>query len=394
MRNADDSHPSGWMLYQTYTARCRRSDAHRVLTGVGHRRQSGRALPSTEGNGFTRFVCEACRDGESRWSPWRSRDRDNPSIELGTAVLQDISCHPCCKHPGVPVGLRGDEPTGFALGIGPSHEALIRGCLRPVLRPPGRSTEGVGASASHRLFRGEDSTSRATMDRPQRLPDDAAWPTKCGFCLSALCPRLLRIAVSVRWNGFLWMAQLRARNARYPEMQRRPLQRGAQPRIPSPACRLASTTRRAGASLCLQQRVRSAVYAGNANYQRIMDIGGLRGRQRRAIVGIERVGHRQAACPVDAGRHPDICAQRSFPVGSESHNAKPQCAHHGTSFLVGYWPYSFGKVPSPSAKNLLQMLVPYFLQHTDEGPRPVCVSDVYESSSGPFFATERHRRTS
>ena len=53
--------------------------------------------------------------------------RETSRIELGTAVLQTYPCHPLLQANRVASVVDAMGRAGFTLGIGPSHEPLIRG---------------------------------------------------------------------------------------------------------------------------------------------------------------------------------------------------------------------------------------------------------------------------
>jgi alkanesulfonate monooxygenase SsuD/methylene tetrahydromethanopterin reductase-like flavin-dependent oxidoreductase (luciferase family) len=61
--------------------------------------------------------------------------RETARIELGTAVLQTYPCHPLLQANRAASVVDAMGRAGFTLGIGPSHEPLIRGRARAVLRP-------------------------------------------------------------------------------------------------------------------------------------------------------------------------------------------------------------------------------------------------------------------
>src|SRR5688500_8286450 len=67
----------------------------------------------------------------------RATDR----IELGTAVLQTYRCHPLLQANRISSAVDAMGRPGFTLGIGPSHEPLIRGIFGLSYDHPGRSTE-------------------------------------------------------------------------------------------------------------------------------------------------------------------------------------------------------------------------------------------------------------
>src|SRR4029077_6421340 len=67
--------------------------------------------------------------------------RETTSIELGTAVLQTYPCHPLLQANRAASVVADMDRAGFPLGIGPSHEPLIRGVFGMSYDHPGRSTE-------------------------------------------------------------------------------------------------------------------------------------------------------------------------------------------------------------------------------------------------------------
>src|SRR4051812_35366870 len=67
--------------------------------------------------------------------------RETSRIELGTAVLQTYPCHPLLQANRVASVVDAMRRPGFTLGIGPSHEPLIRDVFGLSYDHPGRSTE-------------------------------------------------------------------------------------------------------------------------------------------------------------------------------------------------------------------------------------------------------------
>src|SRR5689334_12695791 len=67
--------------------------------------------------------------------------RETSTIELGTAVLQTYPCHPLLQANRIASVTDAMNRPGFTLGIGPSHEPLIRGTYGLSYDHPGRSTE-------------------------------------------------------------------------------------------------------------------------------------------------------------------------------------------------------------------------------------------------------------
>ena len=67
--------------------------------------------------------------------------RATTSIELGTAVLQTYPCHPLLQANRAAAAAEAMGRPGFTLGIGPSHETLVRGVYGLSYDNPGASTD-------------------------------------------------------------------------------------------------------------------------------------------------------------------------------------------------------------------------------------------------------------
>ena len=81
--------------------------------------------------------------------------RKTTTIELGTAVLQTYPCHPLLQARRIAAVVDAMGRPGFTVGIGPSHEPLIRGVFGLSYDHPGRSTEEY-LQILTTLLRGED----------------------------------------------------------------------------------------------------------------------------------------------------------------------------------------------------------------------------------------------
>jgi F420-dependent oxidoreductase-like protein len=237
--------------------------------------------------------------------------RETSKIELGTAVLQTYPCHPLLQANRVASVVDAMRRPGFTLGIGPSHEPLIRGVFGLSYDHPGRSTEEYVRILTGAL-RGE------TVDF-----DGADWSAHSGgrtaplaqpvsVLVSALGPRLLRVAGELADGTVLWMAPPRA------------IETHIAPRV----CAAASGANRppprivAGLPVAVhddEAEARSAaaassvMYAGMAAYRRILELGGASAPADAAIVGNERSVRAQLQGLLDAGAS-DIWAA-VFPVG-------------------------------------------------------------------------------
>lgn len=265
-----------------------------------------------EAEGFTALWYASVVAGDPL-VPMAIAGRATTRIELGTAVLQTYPCHPLFQANRVASAVAGMGRPGFTLGLGPSHEPLVRGVYGLSYDHPGRNTEEYLRIVTA-VLRGDDidvdgedwtahSTGRAAVpDHPVPV------------LLSALGPRLLRVAGEVADGTILWMAPVRA------------IEQHVVPKVHAAAAGAGRPTPRVVAGLPVavhddESEARSAaaatstMYAGMANYQRILDIGGAATPADAAIVGNEASVRRQLEALLDAGAT-DIWAA-VFPVGDD-----------------------------------------------------------------------------
>ncbi len=239
--------------------------------------------------------------------------RETSRIELGTAVLQTYPCHPLLQvNRGVSVVNAMGRP-GFTLGIGPSHEPLIRGVFGLSYDHAGRNTEEyvrilVGVLRGEIVdFVGEDwvaHTSGRAITPAHPVP----------VLVSALGPRLLRVAGELADGTVLWMAPPRAIESHVvPKIHAAARAAGrGEPRIVAGLPVAVHDDEAEARSSAVEA---SAMYAGMANYQRILDIGGVISPADAAIVGGEQSVRAQLQSLLDAGAT-DIWAA-VFPVGGD-----------------------------------------------------------------------------
>jgi F420-dependent oxidoreductase-like protein len=183
---------------------------------------------------------------------------------------------------------------------------------------PGRSTEEYIRILTG-LLRG-DAVDVDGQDWTVHSTGRMAAPTQpVPVLLSALGPRLLRIAGEVADGTILWMAPPKAI-----ETHVAPRIRGAAAEAGRPAPRIV-----AGLPIAVHDdegEARSSaadssrVYAGMSNYQRILDIGGAAGPAEAAIVGNEKSVTNQLQGLLDAGAT-DIWAA-VFAVGADREQRK------------------------------------------------------------------------
>lgn len=239
--------------------------------------------------------------------------RETSTIELGTAVLQTSPCHPLLQANRVSSVVDAMGRPGFTLGIGPSHEPVIRGAFGMSYDHPGRSTDEY-LQILTALLRGEnvdfDGSDWSAHTAGRAVPP----PHPVPVLVSALGPRLLRVAGEHADGTVLWMAPARAI-----ETHVAPKLHAAAAAAGRPAPRIVAglpvavhddiSEARAAASAS------SSMYAQMENYTRILEIGGAGTPADAAIVGNESSVASQLQSLLDAGAT-DIWAA-VFPVGDD-----------------------------------------------------------------------------
>jgi F420-dependent oxidoreductase-like protein len=238
--------------------------------------------------------------------------RGTSRIEIGTAVLQTYPCHPFLQANRAASVVAAMDRPGLTLGIGPSHESLIRGLYGLSYDHPGRSTAEY-VDILTRLLRGDtvdfdgtDWSAHGSISTPLGHP--------IPVLVSALSPRLLRVAGGVADGTITYMASPKVIESRVS-----PLLHDAAKQAARPAPRLV-----AGLPVAVHDDLdaaRSAYLAGPGqyatmpNYRRIVAAGGHNSPAEVAIVGNEAAVTKQLQAAVDAGAD-DIWAG-IFPVGND-----------------------------------------------------------------------------
>jgi F420-dependent oxidoreductase-like protein len=239
--------------------------------------------------------------------------RQTTTIELGTAVLQTYPCHPLLQAKRIASVTDAMGRPGFTLGIGPSHEPLIRDVYGLSYDHPGRSTEEYLQILAS-LLRGEDvdldGHDWSTHTQGRGVQPKQSVPV----LVAALGPRLLRVAGELADGVVLWMAPPRA------------IATHVVPKLHAAASAAGRPTPRVVAGLPVAVHddegearaaaaATSTMYSGMANYQRILDIGGAADPAGAAIIGDEASVRAQLQALIDAGAT-DIWAA-VFPVGDD-----------------------------------------------------------------------------
>src|SRR4051812_49064114 len=239
--------------------------------------------------------------------------RETARIELGTAILQTYPCHPLLQANRAASVVDAMGRSGFTLGIGPSHEPLIRGVFGLSYDHPGRSTEEYLRILAP-LLRGEQVDLDGEDWTAHTQGRAVAPPHPVPVLVSALGPRLLRVAGELADGTVLWMAPPKA------------IETHVVPKVNAAAAAAGRPTPRIVAGLPVavhddEAEARSAAvtystaYAGMANYQRILEIGEKAAPADAAIVGDEKAVTAQLQALLDAGAT-DIWAA-VFPVGED-----------------------------------------------------------------------------
>jgi F420-dependent oxidoreductase-like protein len=239
--------------------------------------------------------------------------RATKTLELGTAVLQTYTCHPVLQAGRAASVVAAMGRSGFTLGIGPSHQSPIEGAYGMSYQHPGRHTEEY-VKVIGPLLRGDavgfDGDDYRVHWGGLGAPPAAPIP----LLVSALAPRLLRVAGELADGTILWMANARA------------VERHVVPKIEAAARAAGRPQPRIVAGLPVAvhddvdeaRRVAAEQFAGYGvlpNYRRILDAGAAAGPADAAIVGDEASVTAQIGALFDAGAT-DVWAAM-FAVGAD-----------------------------------------------------------------------------
>ena len=264
-----------------------------------------------EADGFTSLWFASAVFGDPL-VPMAIAGRATSTIELGTSVLQTYTCHPVLQANRAVATAAAMERPGFTLGIGPSHHVVIEGVY-------GLSYTGVGAHTEEYvdvvapLLRGEGVNHEGEHFQVN-IPAVNPPPQPVNLMVSALAPRLLRIAGESTGGTILWMA-----NGRSIETHVAPKINAAAKAAGRPAPRIVAGLPVAVHDDVSEAREKAAKDFANygvlPNYRRILDIGGAEGPADAAIVGDEASVMAQIQAVFDAGAT-DLWAA-PFPVGDD-----------------------------------------------------------------------------
>ena len=240
--------------------------------------------------------------------------RATTKIELGTSVLQTYTTHPvlmATRARAVADAIGAKDR--FVLGVGPSHQPVIEGMFGLPYDHAGRHTEEY-ISILAPLLRGEAVKFEGEDFRVTVPAGRVSEGSEVQLLVSALAPRLLRVAGEQTAGTILWMG-----NARSIETHVAPLLRKAAANAGRGEPRIV-----AGLPVAVHDDVDEArntaakTFAGYGflpNYQRILAHGGVDGPADAAIVGNEASVASQIEDLFSAGAT-DVWAA-PFPVGDD-----------------------------------------------------------------------------
>jgi len=239
--------------------------------------------------------------------------RETSGIELGTAVLQTYPCHPVLQANRAASVVDAMGRAGFTLGIGPSHQPLVEDGLGLSYDHPGRSTEEYVRILTG-VLRGE-AVDFDGADWSAHTAGRAVAPAHpVPVLVSALGPRLLRLAGEVADGTVLWMAPPRAIGEHVAPRVRAAAEAAGRP-TPRIVAGLPVAVHDDVAEARDAAAASSGMYAGMENYRRILELGGADSPAAAAIVGDEISVAAQLQGVLDAGAT-DIWAA-AFPVGED-----------------------------------------------------------------------------
>lgn len=239
--------------------------------------------------------------------------RKTTTIELGTAVLQTYPCHPLLQAKRIAAVVDAMGRPGFTVGIGPSHEPLIRGVFGLSYDHPGRSTEEY-LQILTTLLRGEDAQFDGHDWSAHTCGRGVAPAQRVPVLVAALGPRLLRIAGQLADGVVLWMAPPPAIAAHVVPKLHAAAEAAGRPN-PRVVAGLPVAVHDDEAEARAAAAATSTMYSGMANYQRILQVGGATHPADAAVVGDEASVRAALQGVIDAGAT-DVWAA-VFPVGED-----------------------------------------------------------------------------
>lgn len=232
--------------------------------------------------------------------------RATTSIELGTAVLQTYPCHPLLQANRVAAAANAMGRPGLTLGLGPSHAPLVHGVLGLSYDTPAANTAEYMQIVTGLLggvVVDVDGQHWTTHSEGRMVTLEHSVPV----LLSALSPRMLRIAGQYADGVVLWMASAQAVASRIVPTLHAAAAEAGRPR-PRVVAGLPVAVHDDIAQARAAVAATSGAYAGMVNYRRIIEAGGGADPADVAVIGDENAVRNQLRALLDAGAT-DVWAQ-------------------------------------------------------------------------------------
>ena len=244
--------------------------------------------------------------------------RATTTLELGTSVVQTYPVHPVQLAQRATAVADAVGRPAFTLGVGPSHAPVIEGMYGLDYAHAGRHTEEY-VTVLAQILRGEAVDFDGVDFRVHRGALPASPKIPVPLLVSALAPRLLRVAGEIADGTILWMA-----NARAVATHVAPGIRAAAEGAGRPEPRIV-----VGLPVAVHDDVEEArtvaaeqfaVYGSLPNYQRILARGGVDNPADAAVLGDEAAVTAQIEAIFEAGATDFWAAP--FPVGTDRSSSR------------------------------------------------------------------------
>ncbi len=233
-------------------------------------------------------------------------------IAVGTGVVPTYPRHPTMlAQQAITTQIAADGR--LTLGIGPSHKPGIEGAFGLSYDHPAKHVEEYLAVLRPLIddgkvdFDGDFYNVHAELAVPDGMP--------VSVMISALAPRMLRLAGAVADGTITWMAGVRAIDSHVvPRINTAAADAGKQnPRVCVGLPVAVTDDESAGRAQAAQLFER---YGALVNYRRILDVGDVEGPSEVAVIGNEAEVERQLRAFADAGATEFIASV--FPVGDDA----------------------------------------------------------------------------
>lgn len=232
--------------------------------------------------------------------------RATARIELGTAVLQTYPCHPLLQANRVAAAANAMGRRGLTLGLGPSHEPIVRDVLGMSYEQPARNTREYLQIVTT-LLSGADVDFDGSYWSAHSAGRMVASEYPVPVLLSALSPKMLTVAADLADGVVLWMASASVIRERIAPILQNAAQAQGRP-SPRIVAGLPVAVHDDIAEAHAAIAATAAGYERMVNYQKVIRAGGGSSAADVGIVGDESAVARQLTALIDAGAT-DVWAQ-------------------------------------------------------------------------------------